>query len=573
MSRRVLLTVGWIALAVVLAATSTHALAQRADGLQSIEGISADLAGLDLIAARTAAMEEADRLRLRLIEQGWAGFDEVDVGPAVVAAGDLFDAAAVVAEGDGPLAAEASVLQSTLEQRLAEGPDTDSYVDMMGYLDDLVGDFCCAGQTGSIRGVSDPIRTLDYLAYAQGTYSYFLDDFVGGLHYQNGTPIETGGFSDYMAYNADLARAGSSYADVDDPLTTDFPPQLQQDEPARAEALAAVLDSAPAHVLRRSVAWAVQGGAAAGEPAPATFEEVVASIESVQADLGDYVAETISSERAALAARVNRLHGVGWMLLGLALVGYLAAGALIFTQIRAIRRVQIQVELQRREAQAKLNVLSVVAHEMRIPLTGISGFSQTLLHEWQTLDKQEIDEFLTIINAQAAELARLIDDLLTLGRLETGRLELHSTEVGVAELARQVAKEVFPDAPHPVLTDLDPELRVVCDPDRVRQMLRNLLDNARKYGGPIVRVAADRIDGWCRISVIDDGDGVAPNDVTRIFNRFDRGSAPPTAAAGFGLGLSIVKDLARAMGGEAGCSSAVPRGTEFWVELPLPALD
>jgi signal transduction histidine kinase len=86
-----------------------------------------------------------------------------------------------------------------------------------------------------------------------------------------------------------------------------------------------------------------------------------------------------------------------------------------------------------------------------------------------------------------------------------------------------------------------------------------------------VRLTAREAGGRCRISVIDDGPGVAPEDVDRIFTRFDRGSAPRSEASGFGLGLSIVWDLARAMGGEAGYRPAVPRGAEFWVDLPLPA--
>ncbi|MCU0281447.1 MAG: HAMP domain-containing histidine kinase [Acidimicrobiia bacterium] len=571
MSRRISLLVGRIIPAVLLAVGATLALTQRASNLQTVAIISADLGGLDLITARMAAMGEADRLRIRLIEQGWAAIEEIALGPALAAAEELLAAAAPIAEGDGPTATEASVLRATLEGRLEDVPQDGGYADAMWYLDNLVGDFCCAGQTGSIRGVSDWIRTLDYLTYAQGTYSYFLDDFVGGLQHRDQTPIEPGGFADYMAYNRDLARAGNAYSDVDDPLTADFPPQIDKDDPALAANLATILHSPPADLLRRSVSWAVQGGAAAGDPAPATFEQVVGSIESIQIGLGDLLADTLVNEESALAARAHRLQGMGWLLLALAAAGYLAAAVLVGRQLKAIRRLQIESEARRRETQAKMSTLSTVAHEMRTPLTGITGYSRILQQDWETLDREQIAEFLAIIDDQASELSRLVDDLLTARRLETGQLELHPAEVAVAEIAGRVAQGVFCGGPSLFLMDLDPQLRVVTDPQRLGQILRNLLDNARKYGGRTARLTAREVGGRCRISVIDDGNGIAPEDVERVFNCFDRGSAPHSAASGFGLGLSIVRDLARAMGGDAGYRPAEPRGAEFWVDLPMPA--
>jgi signal transduction histidine kinase len=557
--------------AVFLAVGATLALSQRASNLESVAALSADLTGLDLITARTAAMDEADRLRVRLIEQGWAGLEEISLDPALAAAEELLAATAPIAEGEGPTATEASVLRVTLEDRLEEAPEDGSYADVMRYLDTLVGDFCCAGQTGSIRGVSDWIRTLDYLTYAQGTYSYFLDDFVGGVQYREQTPIEPGGFADYMSYNRDLARTGDAYSDVADPLTTDFPPRIDQEDPELAARLAAVLDGPSADLLRRSVSWAVQGGAAAGDPAPATFAEVVGSIENLQAGLGDLLAGTLVSEGEAVAARAQRLQGQGWLLLTLAATGYLAAAILLGTQLNAIRRLQIESEARRRETQAKMSALATVAHEMRTPLTGIAGYSRILHEDWETLGREQIDEFLTIIDDQSSELARLIDDLLTARRLEAGQLELHPAEIAVADIADRVARGVFCDGPGLFAAELDPGLRVIGDPHRLGQILRNLLDNARKYGGPTVRLAAREFGGRCRISVIDDGAGIAPQDVERIFTRFDRGSAPPAEASGFGLGLSIVRDLARAMGGDAGYRPTEPRGAEFWVDLPMPS--
>jgi signal transduction histidine kinase len=164
---------------------------------------------------------------------------------------------------------------------------------------------------------------------------------------------------------------------------------------------------------------------------------------------------------------------------------------------------------------------------------------------------------------------RLIDDLLTVRRIEAGSLDLELRAVNIRDLTRRFETTLFDEPGRSLIVDLPEQLSVKCDPDRMTQILRNYLDNARKYGGATVRVTTTNNDGVCRISVSDDGEGVPDEDVERIFSRFDQGSTTGRSDTGFGLGLSIVMSLASAMGGGAGYTPVIPHGAEFWVEVPL----
>lgn len=304
------------------------------------------------------------------------------------------------------------------------------------------------------------------------------------------------------------------------------------------------------------------------QPAKATIADVIPWVAELSESEAAIIEQAITRERGLLTGAIAEERTAHKRMVWAAVAGYALAALVLSGILVAMRRDQIQADLRRSEAQAKLEMLAVVAHELRSPLTAITGFTQILHADWKTMEYPQIQEFLGLINGQAEELLRLIDDLLTIRRIETGSLDLHPARVRVADVAHRVSSSVFRDTSRSVEVDLDPELSVVCDPDRLAQILRNLLDNARKYGGPSIRIESDRHDGRCRISVIDDGVGVAPQDVERVFARFDQGSVPGRTDTGFGLGLAIVKDLAQAMGGDVGYSPVAPNGARFWVDLP-----
>ena len=212
------------------------------------------------------------------------------------------------------------------------------------------------------------------------------------------------------------------------------------------------------------------------------------------------------------------------------------------------------------------------SHELRTPVTAISGAAETLLTGALQLD-EGVRGFVEIIARHADRLSRLTHDLLDLSRLESGdfRPELGPLAVGpVCETCldlvrdRATAKQIL------LGFDGPPGLRAVADRRALEQILVNLLDNAVKYTPPGGRVTV-LADGGAQsvvLSVIDTGPGIEPRQQQRVFERFyraDNGRA--RAAGGTGLGLSIVKHLAQAQGGQVGVESG-QGGSRFWLRLP-----
>jgi two-component system OmpR family sensor kinase/two-component system sensor histidine kinase BaeS len=222
--------------------------------------------------------------------------------------------------------------------------------------------------------------------------------------------------------------------------------------------------------------------------------------------------------------------------------------------------------------QLRRNLLADVAHELRTPLTVIQGNLQALLDDVYPLERAEI----ATIYDETRLLSRLVADLRELAQAEAGQLTLNlgpvdaaavlaQTVDSLALLAQQDQVSLQLDAP----ATLPP---VLADPDRLAQVLRNLLANAVRHAAPggHVRVAGRPEAGRLRISVADDGPGIAAADLPHVFDRLWRGDpARRRDGSGSGLGLAITKTLVEAQGGAIGVASEQGRGTEFWFDLPL----
>jgi two-component system phosphate regulon sensor histidine kinase PhoR len=217
--------------------------------------------------------------------------------------------------------------------------------------------------------------------------------------------------------------------------------------------------------------------------------------------------------------------------------------------------------------------LSNVSHELRTPLTAIIAFIETL-EEGGINDPENSRRFLSVIRKNATRMHNLIDDILELSAIEAGtvsvqlepvRLHLLVNDILTALASRASARSVK------LNNEVSAETFVLADARRLEQMLTNLVDNAIKFnreGGSVTighaRSARDRI------SVADTGDGIPPEHIKRIFERFYRiDRARSREMGGTGLGLAIVKHLARAHGGEVGVESASGAGSTFTIELPL----
>ena len=226
----------------------------------------------------------------------------------------------------------------------------------------------------------------------------------------------------------------------------------------------------------------------------------------------------------------------------------------------------------RRLSQAKSDFVSIVSHEFRTPLTGIQGFSEMMRDEDLTL--AEMKEYAGDINKDAQRLNRMINEMLDLDRLESGRMALETAEVDLNALITEVAGGVLPgEADHPIRLRLDPGLGPVAgDRDKLTQVVVNLLSNAIKYspgGGEIV--VTSRAEGpSAHVLVRDRGMGIPADGLEKVFERFTRLESNATRfIQGTGLGLPIVRQIVALHGGRAWVESTVGEGSVFQFTIPL----
>jgi two-component system sensor histidine kinase KdpD len=216
----------------------------------------------------------------------------------------------------------------------------------------------------------------------------------------------------------------------------------------------------------------------------------------------------------------------------------------------------------------KSEFVATVSHELRTPLTSILASVQTL--QRRELDAETSDELLEMIDRQGQKLLRLIEDILELQQPGGGpSIQLQPLELGplVAEVLQLEGA-----AGRKVATRVPDDLAVMADPAAVERILINLIDNGFVHGGGVVEVEAELIERTSgplvRLSVLDRGPGVDPEDVDRVFDRFSRGSGAP-AASGMGLGLYLVRTLVEAQGGGISVARREDGGAAFHVFLPV----
>jgi two-component system phosphate regulon sensor histidine kinase PhoR len=233
------------------------------------------------------------------------------------------------------------------------------------------------------------------------------------------------------------------------------------------------------------------------------------------------------------------------------------------------------VTRMRRLETLRRDFVANVSHELRTPITSIKGFVETL-RDTPPSEAEAFDRFLAIINRQADRLQHIIDDLLSLSRLEQGgaAADLGRQDVRVAEVlleAVNVCTARRLDTDVSVNIDCPVDLHLPANPALLEQAVVNLVDNALKHSGTTtpVRVSARREGERVLIRVTDGGRGIAPEHLPRVFERFYRvDRARSRKLGGTGLGLAIVKHIAQAHGGEATVTSEVGRGTTFTIAFP-----
>jgi PAS domain S-box-containing protein len=242
-----------------------------------------------------------------------------------------------------------------------------------------------------------------------------------------------------------------------------------------------------------------------------------------------------------------------------------------------VRERTLSLEAARAEAerssQAKSDFLSLVSHELRTPLNAVLGFCELLqLQPLESRPRGYVDH----IRAAGGHLLALIDDLLDLTRVGAGQLQIDPAPVGLAEVLEQVRHIVEPMTLerqlHFVVTPPPGATVLWADRKRLVQVLVNLVSNAIKYSrreGHVDVQCAAAGERRVRITVTDDGQGIALAKQALLFRPFERLGAERSEVEGMGLGLAFAKSLVEAMGGEIGFDSEPGRGSRFWIDMPL----
>lgn len=226
----------------------------------------------------------------------------------------------------------------------------------------------------------------------------------------------------------------------------------------------------------------------------------------------------------------------------------LAQVIVVVTDVTALKEAEARME---RLVQSKDEFLASVSHEIRTPLTSVFGSAMELQDHWDILSAQDSRELIGIIAKESGEVADLVEDLLVAARADMGSIRIAPRLFAVRPEVTTLAESLADD--ESVAIDCgEVHGLVFADPLRFKQILRNLLTNAVRYGGPRARIQSEQVDGVMYISVCDNGNGIAPERRDTIFNLYERDETQPTVTTSVGVGLTVARQLARLMGGDLG---------------------
>ncbi len=294
--------------------------------------------------------------------------------------------------------------------------------------------------------------------------------------------------------------------------------------------------------------------------------ELDASYRQLTVDLVE-LRDSLSEGVASSDALLGRIGNIARFL-----VAFLVPVAVIVIYRELMRRQQRQTDLETRlNAERQLNIareefVANASHELRTPLTSILGLSMLLSENEAVRDEPAAAELLSIIISESDDLARMVEDLLTTARLDSGALHYVFEDVEVDQEMPETVDPLTRSGP-PIAVDCEPGI-VRTDRLRFRQLIRNLCSNARKYGGDNIRIEG-RVEGSTYVcAVVDDGNGVPSELEGRLFQRFIHQGHQTATKDSVGLGLSIVHALAQGMGGSISYER-IDDETHFVLRLPV----
>lgn len=225
----------------------------------------------------------------------------------------------------------------------------------------------------------------------------------------------------------------------------------------------------------------------------------------------------------------------------------------------------------------KTNFISMVSHELRTPLTAIKGFISTLLRKDISIDDKTKEKYLVICDKESDRLARLIDDLLNITRIESGRMELFYDKINVEELVGEIFEDSHEKTPKNKFTVNFEESfpRVEADREKIKKVIRNFMDNAIKYSPPKgeISISGRVLEDEIEISVEDHGNGIPEDQLHKVFEKFYRVDDEINRKnPGTGLGLAISKSIIELHGGIIWAESELDKGSRFVFTVPIKGL-
>ncbi len=248
------------------------------------------------------------------------------------------------------------------------------------------------------------------------------------------------------------------------------------------------------------------------------------------------------------------------------------------TEVLTILGAQAAVSIENARLFEQSDAISDVVHELRTPLTSIIGYSKMFLMT-DNLSPAMQRQFAATIHREATRLGDMVNGYLDLARMASGRSRLKLVETDLARLIGDVTQLMQPQASErqiQIETDISAPIKPqIVDPERLRQVLINLTSNAIKYNRPAGKITLglhQTLDGETRIFVRDTGNGISPENLPHIFDKFFRVEDQESQAKGTGLGLAIVKQIVEMHGGTINAQSTLGEGTTFTVSLPAQAI-
>ncbi|MEE9231008.1 MAG: ATP-binding protein, partial [Acidobacteriota bacterium] len=269
-----------------------------------------------------------------------------------------------------------------------------------------------------------------------------------------------------------------------------------------------------------------------------------------------------------------------WMIvIGATVIMYVLLLGMVGTASRTISKQR--TKLARSEAQHELDRMkaeftSAISHEFRTPLGFIKGYSTTLLRDDISVEPETRREFLQIISDESDKLNRMFSDLLDASRIQAERFDVDRREVALSQLLEEATAKARPKVQESrfeleVSISLD-GVRVYVDPDRVEQVVHNLIENACQYSNPgtVIEVVATSSGQEATISVRDHGDGIPAEEIEKVFDAFYRGdNARRRRTSGTGLGLAVCRTIVEAHGGTIRANNTPDAGAIVSFTLPV----